>query len=62
MTSILIIDDEINIIKSFQSLLSSDYDVYSARNSRTALDEIKRIRLILYFLIIILEEKTASIS
>lgn len=50
MTSILIIDDEINIIKSFQSLLSSDYDVYSARNSRTALDEIKKNKIDFVFL------------
>lgn len=50
MASILIVDDEINIVKSFNALLSPDHDIYSAGNSREALDEIKNNRIDLVFL------------
>ncbi len=50
MASILIVDDEINIIKSFISLLSEKHDVYSARNSNTALNEIKHNKIDFVFL------------
>ncbi len=50
MASILIVDDEINIIKSFISLLSEKHDVYSARNSKTALNEIKNNKIDFVFL------------
>ncbi len=50
MAAILIIDDEINIIKSFQSLLSAKHDVSSARNSKTALEEIRKNKIDFVFL------------
>lgn len=50
MASILIVDDEINIIKSFNSLLSPDHEVFSAGNTREALDAIKNTRIDLVFL------------
>jgi two-component system, NtrC family, response regulator AtoC len=50
MASILIVDDEINIFKSFNSLLSPEHDVYSAINSTEALSKIKNNRIDLVFL------------
>ena len=37
MASILIIDDEVNKIKSFESLLSEDHEVFGSVNSSEAL-------------------------
>ncbi len=50
MASILIVDDEINIVKSFQSLLSSDHEVYSAHDGQEAIDKIKNNRIDFVFL------------
>ncbi len=50
MASILIVDDEINIIKSFVSLLSPDYEVYTATNGKEALEEINNTKIDLVFL------------
>ena len=47
MASILIVDDEINIVKSFQSLLSPDHEVYSAHDGQEAIDKIKNNRIAL---------------
>lgn len=58
MASILIIDDEINIIKSFESLFSGEHEVYSAVNGKESLDILKMKGLILYFWIITSEART----
>ena len=50
MASILIVDDEINIVKSFQSLLSPDHEVYSAHDGQEAIDKIKNNRIDFVFL------------
>ncbi|MBI9103501.1 MAG: sigma-54-dependent Fis family transcriptional regulator [Spirochaetales bacterium] len=50
MAGILIIDDEINIIKSFMALLSADHEVYSAANSRKAMEHLHENRIDFVFL------------
>jgi len=50
MASILIVDDEINIVKSFQSLLSQDHEVYTAHDGQEAIDKIKNNRIDFVFL------------
>lgn len=50
MASILIIDDEINIIKSFESLFSGEHEVYSAVNGKESLDILKNERIDFVFL------------
>ncbi len=50
MASILIVDDEVNIIKSFKTLLSPGHEVYGARNSKTALEEIGNHKIDFVFL------------
>ena len=50
MMSVLIIDDEINIIKSFRSLLGNEYEVFEARSGEAALECIAAIRIDFVFL------------
>lgn len=50
MTSILVIDDEVNIIKSFESLLASEHEVFSAVNSAEALRIIDEEKIDFVFL------------
>ncbi len=50
MAEILIVDDEINIIKSFKSLLSLEHEVYGVSNSRKAMEKLKESRIDLVFL------------
>ncbi len=50
MASILVIDDEVNIIKSFESLLSAKHEVYGARNSAKAFDVLKNNKIDFVFL------------
>ncbi len=50
MSTILVIDDEANIIKSFQSLLSSDHEVYGATNRQKALEFLSENRTDFVFL------------
>src|SRR6056297_2244984 len=50
MASMLIVDDEINIIKSFQSLLSDSHEVYGAYNGKEALEVIEEKKVDFVFL------------
>jgi len=50
MASILIVDDEIHIVKSFYALLSPYHEVYSARNGHETIDRIKKNRIDFVFL------------
>lgn len=50
MATILVIDDETNIVKSFHSLLSSDHEVYGASSGAEALELIGTIKIDLVFL------------
>ncbi len=50
MMSVLIIDDEINIIKSFKSLLGNEYEVFEARSGEAALECITARRIDFVFL------------
>jgi two-component system nitrogen regulation response regulator GlnG len=50
MPTILVIDDEPNIIKSFQSLLSPDHEVHGATNRQKAMDFVRENRTDFVFL------------